>query len=97
MERDQIIKELMIAGRPFSVEYCDLTPADCLGKAHVAQQRILIEAGLGYHARRATILHEILEVIDSLYELNLDHRVISALESALYQVLQDNELWRDDW
>ena len=40
----------------------------------------------------STLLHEILEQVNYLYEIGLEHRQITLLESTLYQVLKDNEL-----
>ena len=40
--------------------------------------------------QESTLLHEILEQIDYRYELRLEHRDITILETALYQVIKDN-------
>lgn len=37
-------------------------------------------------------VHEILEGIDSIYGLDIDHRVLSTLSASLYQVLKENKL-----
>ena len=40
----------------------------------------------------STLLHEIIEHFDALYELKLEHPKISTLTEALFQVLRDNDL-----
>jgi len=39
----------------------------------------------------AVLLHEILEALDYMYELGLEHNKIKTLEVGLYQVLKDNK------
>lgn len=39
-----------------------------------------------------TLLHEILEYLNAVLELGLEHRVIQSLGFELYQVLHDNKL-----
>ena len=40
--------------------------------------------------QEASLLHEILEVINYIFEFDFSHDKIQILESALYQVLKDN-------
>jgi len=40
--------------------------------------------------QESALLHEIIEQINSQFELHLEHPAISILEVALYQVIQDN-------
>ena len=40
----------------------------------------------------STLLHEIIEYFDAHYELKLEHRQISTLAQALFQILRDNDL-----
>ena len=39
-----------------------------------------------------TLLHEIVEYIDGIMQLGMEHRQIQALTEVLYQVFKDNEL-----
>lgn len=39
-----------------------------------------------------SLLHEIVENVNSTHELNMEHRVIQSLSACLYQVLHDNRL-----
>lgn len=38
----------------------------------------------------SAILHEVLEAVNGMLELELEHKVIAQLEAALYQVFSDN-------
>jgi len=40
----------------------------------------------------SSLIHEIIEAIDYLYGLDLEHKQIEVIESAFYQVLKDNSL-----
>ena len=42
--------------------------------------------------RGEVFLHEIVEGINDIYGLHLDHRVLTTLSAALYQVLSENKL-----
>lgn len=53
---------------------------------------IVIDSTLPVQNQESTLLHEILEQINYRYELGLSHDKITILETALYQVLKDNEL-----
>jgi DNA-binding transcriptional regulator YhcF (GntR family) len=51
---------------------------------------IKIDNSIPEQQKHSTLIHEILELIDFIYELGLDHRTISTLESAIHQVIVDN-------
>lgn len=38
----------------------------------------------------SSMLHEIIEALNSMLELGLEHKVIAQLEAGLYQVFKDN-------
>jgi len=43
-----------------------------------------------YESQLSTLLHEVIEAIDTSLELDLDHPQISALETCLFQALRKN-------
>lgn len=51
---------------------------------------IEIDKSLPEQLKESVLLHEILEQINYIYELELDHKTITTLEAALYQVFKDN-------
>lgn len=54
--------------------------------------KIWIDKAQSREQQESSLIHEILEALDYHYELKLEHRTISILETALYQVLKDNKL-----
>jgi len=56
------------------------------------QTEILINRRQSKTQMESTLLHEIIEVINSHQGLGLKHKQINRLETGLYQVLKDNEL-----
>lgn len=56
-------------------------------------REMVIEIDEEYAPKHAgTLLHEILEIINDIYDLNLAHHTINVLETSLLQVLRDNKL-----
>lgn len=62
------------------------------GDAWFKLHRIRIDKDIPESRKQSTFLHEILEVINSHFDLKLDHHVIECLEETLYAVLKDNGL-----
>ena len=92
-----IPKRLKIGGLWFDigVRDCSLNVRDgeyVFGASNLDKQKIWIAEGGGQQQNASTLLHEILEVINMMYELKLEHRDICVLESALFQVFLDNGL-----
>lgn len=52
--------------------------------------RILLNGLQDAQSKQLTLLHEVLEAINFLYDLNLKERDIKTLEASLGQVLKDN-------
>lgn len=71
-----------------------------LGRMRSGKQLIEIASHIPLDVQRSTLVHEIIEAIDTMLELNLPHPTISALETALNGVLADNpqfiKLWKDE-
>ena len=62
-----------------------------LGEYSPFEQRIKIATGLTKQQRDETLIHEILEAINDIYELGLDHNEqLCKLSVALHQILVDN-------
>lgn len=53
-------------------------------------QEIEIEESLSDQMKKHVLIHEIIEQINFLYELDLPHPKILILEAAIYQVITDN-------
>lgn len=52
---------------------------------------IKIDDSLPEQNKKSTLIHEIIEQINCIYELGLEHDKICTLETALYQVIADNK------
>lgn len=84
---------LKIGGRNIRVEYVkgeEHFPSGELGLSFLEKGLIKIDKTLPEDFQKSVLLHEIIEFINSMLELNLEHRTITSLETALYQVLKDN-------
>jgi len=65
---------------------------DRFGEFSPMEQKISIDISLPESKKEETLMHEIIEVLNSCYELELEHEKITTLGFALYQVLKDNKL-----
>ena len=54
-------------------------------------QMIWIDSKQSPDGQVSALFHEILEAINYHYQLGLKHNILSTLETALYQVLKDNQ------
>lgn len=79
---------IKIAGHHFTVDYVDGL-ADS-GSTDTALNKILINKNLSKSNQESTILHEIIEAVNFIYDLKLEHQTIQTIEAALYQIYKDN-------
>jgi hypothetical protein len=80
--------KIHIAGRDFEVSLVNgLVDA---GNSDTPNQKILICAEQTRENQESAVLHEVIEIINSIYDLNLEHQTIQTLEAALYHVYRDN-------
>lgn len=85
-----MLKEIKVAGKTFSIREVEWL-AD-YGSADFDKQIINIKAGLHPEQTTSTLFHEIIEIINDTYDLNLTHQTIQTIEASLFQVLKDNKL-----
>jgi hypothetical protein len=79
---------IKIGGHHFTVDYVDGL-ADS-GSTDTALNKILINKNLSKSNQESTILHEIIEAINAIYDLKLEHQTIQTIEAALFQIYKDN-------
>lgn len=86
---------LLIDGKLFRVELRDERDAESTsyGACRVGTQHIWVSGNICPEQQAATLLHEVIEAINTEHELNLEHSTICTLETTLYQVLIGNEPW----
>ncbi|MBZ4662781.1 MAG: hypothetical protein JG776_463 [Caloramator sp.] len=65
---------------------------DKFGECDRMRGRIVIDETQPNDHKEVTLIHEIIEVINGEYELDLEHRQITSLASCLYQVFKDNKI-----
>lgn len=90
----KIPNKINILGRQFtvSVRNRDHDGTGELASARYATQEIWIEEDSHIQVQEEGLIHEILEMLNIMCELNIDHDKISILGVTLYQVLSENKL-----
>ena len=63
---------------------------ECDGWADVANSKIFIRSNLSHESTLSTFIHEVLHGLDSEYDLELEHKLIYKLETAIARLLLDN-------
>lgn len=87
-----MLNQVKISGFIYTIEYVDYL-AD-YGTTDLKEHKILINNSMCDEEKQSTLLHEIIEVINQQNDLQLPHQTIQTLENSLYQVLNDNQLWK---
>lgn len=71
---------------PVEIGPCD---SDAIGEFyHYKKWKIVIEGDMDVALTEETLIHEIIEVANHIYELNLPHRTIQTLGAAIHQGLK---------
>jgi len=96
----QIPDKLKIIGKTYDVQMDATVVTDdgyaCSGRHRGALSIIQINPAYPQQTQDSTLLHEILEAINNNFEMGLEHKQITTLEEALYQILKDNKLHFDE-
>lgn len=90
----KIPDKINILGRQFtiSVRNRDHDGTGELASARYATQEIWIDSEAHIQVQEESLIHEIIEMLNTMCELNLQHEKISVLGTTLHQVLIDNKL-----
>jgi hypothetical protein len=91
----KIPQRVKILGHIYTVKEYESYPSDTYGSHDPNTLTIRLNNNKNDSQIASTFLHEIIEAVNHLLELGLEHRQISGLESGLYQVLKDNKLMFD--
>ncbi|EUJ53842.1 hypothetical protein [Listeria fleischmannii] len=92
--------EIKIAGYQIKVEESDvLIPSEMrVGEYSPIEQVIRIASNLTKQQAAETFIHEILEAINNIYELGLDHdEQLCKLSVAIHQIVTDNKELINVW
>lgn len=91
-----IPKKLKIGSQTYKVYYTDIEMKggnDNLGTTWLKENRIYINnKDCALTQQEETLFHEIMEAINYMYQIKLEHKDISIISEAYYQVLKDNNL-----
>lgn len=89
----KIPNTLRILGRTWRVDFVPLKSlGGCLGDASNVTDVIQICSEIPEDCQEATLLHEIVDLLDSELQLELEHNKIQAIAAAVFSVLKDNGL-----
>jgi len=80
--------KLRIAGRDFRVSIVEGL-AD-FGSSDLNNQIILLMKEQTDEGKFSAAIHEVIEMVNSIYDLNLPHQTIQTLEAAAFQIIKDN-------
>lgn len=95
----KIPEQVKLAGYNYKVELVPHLARDRnhSGESCWNEQSITIDESLSQPCREAVLIHEVLEQINTLYSLRLEHNQIEVLETALHQFIRDNlEIFTDE-
>ena len=81
--------KLKIAGKNYKLKYIEGLTDN--GSTDFNNQIILINKNLSEEEKKSTIIHEVIEVLNSAYDLELSHQTISTLEIGIFCYLNDNK------
>jgi len=89
----EIPAKLKILGHEFTIEKVDANKTQgANGETWLKTHEIKINSGIAQTKKESVLLHEIIEIIDSMFGLGLEHTEIECLEEALYCILKENKL-----
>ncbi len=82
---------IKIGGINYKIIPVDPKISESYGKVVFESASIHLDETLEPDMALATLLHEVIEVINEENELKLEHRAIQTLGTQLFQVLKDNK------
>ena len=92
----KIPNKLDILGQDFKIKkmksLSDENGQVLCGCSIAVAQEIHINTSFPQEVQECTLIHEIVETLNTMLELELPHPTISSLETGLYQVLKTNKL-----
>jgi len=88
------LDSIKIGGLTYKVIFDEFITTDRseLGNVSITSQTIRIAQNSTIEQQEETLLHEVVEVINSSCDLDLEHNQIATLSYILYQVLKDNQI-----
>lgn len=92
------LSRLKAGGHVWKVKYHRAWPeahSDVLGSVDTTTNTMLLndEDHLSQDRKDETFIHEVVEILNQQFELELPHWKITALGEGLFQILRDNDGW----
>jgi len=84
----KIPSKIKVGGLTYKIELVDGL-ADC-GSTHFSTQTILISKNQTEDRKLSAVVHEGIEAINEIADLNLPHQTIQTLEAFAFQIIKDN-------
>lgn len=81
-------EKIKIGGQEYKIELVD-SLADS-GSTTFTTQKILINSNQNSDRQKTALVHECVETLNELYDLNLSHQTIQTLEAGIFAILKDN-------
>lgn len=87
-----IPKEVKIGGFIVNVEFVDnlIVERRHCGEYNGRTNIITIDKAISQQQKEDTFIHELLEAITSIYDIDMDHKDLSNMATVLYQIIKDN-------
>ena len=95
----RIPEQVKISGYIVKVEFENnlVTDRRNLGEYHPRIQTIKIDKDNSKQQTEETFLHELLEAITFIYDIDIEHKDLSNMATVLHQVIKDNsEIFKDE-
>ena len=92
-------KQIKVGGLTITVREVEglIVDYDRFGEFSPRELQIRVESHLSWDRKELTLLHEIIEAVTTLNEIEMEHSDLTTLAHELYQVLVDNNLtWGDN-
>ena len=94
MSSKRVPKYLYYRGHWIPVVQMDASLMDnCLGQFSHERMEIWLLSGMKENVEEATFIHEMMEAINLLDYMKIDHDIITRLANAIYQVLKENDIY----
>lgn len=85
-----IPKKIKIGGHYVEVKISSVDTVGNMGGYNYGKQVIIIDKSVNESQTEETLLHEIVEAINLMYEFGLPHDKIQTLGCVLHQIIKDN-------
>jgi len=91
----KIPNKIKILGKTYEVEFQPNyeRDEDRHGSHCPNDQKIVIDSSIHREAQESTFIHELLEAIKFQLDIKLEHTDLCALESTIYQIVKDNDIF----